>query len=80
MKLGKPCKKNLREKRALKTLNLSEKEWDRLGALACVEPLKQGRHRGQIEQDLRDATSEELEGARAITREMVEAYIRYLEP
>jgi hypothetical protein len=68
------------KKRALKTLNLSEKEWDRLGALTCVEPLKQGRHRGQIEQDLRDATSEELEEARAITRKMVEAYIRYLEP
>jgi hypothetical protein len=42
------------------------------------EPLREGRHRGNSLGALRDATKEELETARKIAREMIEAYLAHL--
>jgi hypothetical protein len=50
----------------------------RLHELACNLPLAQGRHRGTHRGRLREATKEELEEARSITRAMIEGYLRLL--
>jgi len=60
-------------------LGITGTQWTRLGKLANDEPLKQGRHRGKSPGVLRDATEEELKEARAIARNLVEAYLDYLE-
>ena len=60
-------------------LNISNSNWQRFGELTCVEPLNQGRHRGQHPGNLRDATQEELKEARKIAQEMIESYLGYLE-
>jgi len=67
------------ESAAQSVLGISRKQWSRLGNLANDEPLKQGRHRGKNPGVLRDATKEELEEARAIASNLVEAYLDYLE-
>lgn len=56
-----------------------EKTWKRLGDLANHEPLSQGRHRGENPGQLRDATLEELQEARAIAGELVYRYLITLE-
>ena len=61
------------------TLNITKREWGRLGQLANDEPLKQGRHRGQNAGSLRDATNAELEEARKIARKMIHAYLLHLD-
>jgi len=45
-------------------VSISTTEWKRLGLLANVEPLEQGRHRGKHAAGRRIATAEELEEAR----------------
>jgi hypothetical protein len=60
-------------------LGICGKQWSRLGRLANDEPLKQGRHRGKNLGVLRDATEGELREARSIARNIVEAYLDYLE-
>ncbi|VAW37952.1 hypothetical protein MNBD_CHLOROFLEXI01-2809 [hydrothermal vent metagenome] len=68
------------KQKAYTTLNINKKrEWVRLGKLACTEPLKQGRHRGQNAGGLRDATNAELEEARKIARRMIHAYLLHLD-
>lgn len=67
------------ESTARKMLGISQKQWSKLGKLANDEPLKQGRHRGKNPGLLRDATEEELREARSIARELIEAYLNYLE-
>lgn len=59
-------------------LNISETKWSTLGRLADNEPLREGRHRGEQLGALRDAKKEELETARKIAREMIEAYLAHL--
>jgi hypothetical protein len=66
------------ERAAQKALNISSAKWRRLGSLANVEPLLQGRHRGGNPGALRDATADELEDARWIAREMIESYLQSL--
>jgi hypothetical protein len=61
------------------TLGISNSNWSRLGKLANDEPLRQGRHRGKKVGGLRDATESELKEARGIARNMIEAYLQYLE-
>jgi hypothetical protein len=58
-------------------LGISASERERLKKLACKN-LKQGRHRGQ-HLNLRDATPEELNEARAIAQGMITKYLIYLE-
>ena len=60
-------------------LGITGTQWSRLGKLANDEPLKQGRHRGKNPGILRDATEGELKEARGIARNLVEAYLDYLE-
>lgn len=68
-----------KEKTAKATLAITDSRRRRLGALANDEPLRQGRHRGKKVGHLRDATDSELEEARSIARNMIEAYLHYLE-
>jgi hypothetical protein len=59
-------------------LGIHKTKWSRFGFITCVLPLNQGRHRGDFVGTLRDATQEELDEARGIAREMIEAYLRTL--
>jgi hypothetical protein len=73
-------KKKFGDKSAAKSaLGITEAHWSRLGTLANDEPLNQGRHRGKNPGVLRDATEGELKEARGIARNLVEAYLDYLE-
>jgi hypothetical protein len=60
-------------------LGISSSARSRLGQLANDEPLNQGRHRGRHAGSLRDATAEEMDEARGITRDMIAAYLKYLD-
>jgi hypothetical protein len=62
------------KKAALKRLAIPESQWQRLGDLANVVPLKQGRHPGRHAESLRDATQGELDEARQIVRGWIEKY------
>jgi hypothetical protein len=65
--------------KAQNVLGITQRQWSIFGNLANDEPLKQGRHRGKNPGVLRDATEEELRVARSVARELVEAYLNYLE-
>lgn len=67
------------EKKARSELGVSKTQWDRLGILANIEPIKQGRHRGGHIGTLRDATLDELNQAREIAVQMMHKYLEYLE-
>ena len=67
------------EKTAKKTLGISKKDWSRLGFLSNDEPLKQGRHRGKKFDNLREANNDELTEARRIAKQMIFAYLRYID-
>jgi hypothetical protein len=67
------------EHEACTALGISNTKWRRLGTLASVEPLQEGRHRGQHLGALRAASPEELTEARAIARVMIEAYLALLD-
>ncbi len=56
-------------------LGISETRWSKFGRLCNDAPLRQGRHRGKNVGKLRDATSAELEEARSIARELIEAHL-----
>lgn len=64
---------------AIKALGIAEQDWQRLGQLCNIEPLRQGRHRGEMGTTLRDATEAELTEARSISRAFLEAYLLYLD-
>lgn len=61
--------------KAVRLLGISKKKWDRLGMLANMEPLEQGRHRGK-HKIRRAASQQEIQEARDIARELIESYIR----
>jgi len=67
------------ESKARNAIGISRPGRLRLTKLADTEPLNQGRHRGQFAGSLRDATTEELNEAWAIARDMFERYLKYLE-
>ena len=54
-------------------LHIAKTEWSKLGSLANVEPLSQGRHRGR-HPARRPATRGELEEATSIARKLIEAF------
>lgn len=58
-------------------LGISKSEWDRLGRIACAEPIQQGRHRGEHLVPLRMASDSELDEARGLARRFIEAYVEY---
>lgn len=68
-----------KEKIAIDSIDISNNRWEDLGILASTRPLRQGRHRGSHAGNLRNATKEETDKAYAITREMIEKYLVYLD-
>lgn len=64
---------------AIKALGITKGEWDEIGKLANILPLKQGRHRGQSAGTLRDAEPAELEMARESAFHLINKYLMYLE-
>jgi hypothetical protein len=66
------------EQKARAALNINRTEWQRLGVLANVEPLEQGRHRGKDIGGHRAASSGELDEARSIVRNWIIAFARTL--
>jgi hypothetical protein len=65
-------------RKARAALNINRTEWQRLGVLANVEPLEQGRHRGKDIGGHRAASSGELDEARSIVRNWIIAFARTL--
>jgi hypothetical protein len=64
------------EDKARVALNITRPEWQRLGVLANVEPLEQGRHRGNHATGRRSASESELQEAREIVRRWIIAFGR----
>jgi len=64
------------DKVARHELGISKHEWSRLGHLACGEPVRQGRHRGEHLGPLRVASDDELHEARRLARHFIEAYLK----
>jgi hypothetical protein len=62
------------EQSARDALGISKGEWQRLGVLANVEPLEQGRHRGKHPAGRRAATESELNEARQLARRWIMAF------
>lgn len=66
------------DKKARSILGISSSNWSRFGQICNDKPLRQGRHRGRADRELRDASEGELADARRIARAMVEAYLHRL--
>lgn len=66
-------------KNARNKLQVTKVRWQEFGRLANDAPLKQGRHRGKMLSELKDATRDELDAAMNIAAEMVEKYLKYLD-
>lgn len=64
--------------KAQEALGISSTKWKRFGEITCALPLNHSRHRGNFVGALRDATQAELDEARGIAHEMIEAYLRFL--
>ena len=60
-------------RKARAALGITQDDWDRVGVLANVEPILQGRHRGHHGK-LRPATQEELAEVRRTVRRWIEAF------
>lgn len=67
------------EEKARKALGILRSARSRLTHLANDEPLNQGRHRGSHAGSLRDATTDELDEAMTIDRDMIASYLNYLD-
>jgi len=67
------------EKGVRDALGIARAQWSELGRLADAEPILQGRHSGKHFGTLREATPSELSTARDIARQMISAYLAYLE-
>jgi len=65
------------EDNAVRILGISRNKWERIGILANVEPLEEGRHRGKHEVR-RTASQQEIQEARDIAQELILSYIRTL--
>jgi hypothetical protein len=63
---------------ARRVLAVSTADWTKLGRLANIEPVREGRHRGRQLGPLREATEDELEAARQIARRMIESFANTL--
>lgn len=59
------------ESAARSALGISKKKWGLLAIPANDENIRQGRHRGKREEELRDATSEELAKARYMAKHII---------
>lgn len=68
-----------KERKTRKNLGIDKKKWSRFGQLANDLPLKEGRHRGNADEALRNASKEELNEARAFAKKIIESYLDYLD-
>jgi hypothetical protein len=59
---------------ALNALSISQTKWQRLGILANVKPLEEGRHRGKHPTGRRAATARELQEARQLAWRWIMAF------
>jgi len=59
-------------------LGIPSAEWSRVGRLANVEPVEQGRHRGKHPTTRRQATEQELDEVRTIVRSWIVAFANQL--
>jgi len=66
------------DKKARSALKISYDDWSDLGKLCNEDPLLEGRHHGKHE-NLHNATNAELSKARKIAKDMIDAYLSYLE-
>ena len=66
-------------RKARAALGIGQDEWDRVGVLANVEPILQGRHRGHHD-NLRPATREELAEVRQAVRRWIETFAQQVQP
>ena len=62
------------EQSARNALGINKTEWQRLGVLANVEPLDEGRHRGKHPAGRRPASTAELREARELVRRWIAAF------
>ncbi len=62
------------EQSARDALGISKLEWQRLGVLANVEPLEEGRHRGRHPAGRRLASTAELHEARELAQRWITAF------
>lgn len=60
-------------------LNINKLRLSRLRRLANDVPLRQGRHRGKNQGQLRNATTRELNEAREIAKGLILSYLKYLQ-
>lgn len=67
------------KKNAIQKLGITIAEWEEIGKMANILPLKQGRHRGKAVGSLRDAEIAELEKARNSVAYLIEKYLEHLE-
>ena len=65
-------------RKARAALGIAQDEWDRVGVLANVEPILQGRHRGHHD-NLRPATREELAEVRQAVRGWIETFAQQVQ-
>ena len=59
------------EEAARNALRITKQEWQQLGRLANVEPLREGRHRGRHVQATRPASEAELDAARSAAKLLI---------
>jgi hypothetical protein len=64
------------EQSAREALGISKIEWQRVGVLANVEPLEEGRHRGKHPAGRRPASMAELREARELAQRWIAAFAR----
>jgi hypothetical protein len=62
------------DENARRDLGISKSDWSRFGVLTNVEPLEQGRHRGNHPHGRRQATDEELDETRNLARQWIIAF------
>lgn len=64
---------------AARTLGVEELKWKHFLKLSDGTPVRQGRHRGSHDPELRSATHDELRSARNFGRSLIEKYLDYLD-
>jgi len=67
------------ESNVKKILGISDNDWKPIGKFPNDPSIRQGRHRGNRQGKLRDATNDELAIARQTAKNMILAYLRYID-
>jgi hypothetical protein len=66
------------EQKAIDALKISYGNWKHLGRLSSHDPLNESRHRGLHLGETRPSTNEELADARQVARQLIEAYVAFV--